>query len=64
MNGRLHQHDGASTHAEQAVPVEEAVQEALNQSTPAVHDAGRPPPQPEKQDGVQGRAVLPHQQRQ
>ena len=38
--------------AGQAVPVGEAVKEARNQSHPAVHDPGLPPPQPEKQDGV------------
>ena len=38
--------------AGQAVPMGEAVKEACNQSHPAVHDAGLPPPQPEKQDGV------------
>ena len=38
--------------AGQTVPVGEAVNEACNQSHPAVHDAGLPPPQPEKQGGV------------
>ena len=52
VDERLHQHDGASTHAGQAVLVGEAVQEARNPSPPVIHDAGLPPPQPETQDGV------------
>ena len=40
VDERLHQHDGIDTHARQALPMGEAVQEVRNQSPPAVHGAG------------------------